>query len=206
LQTKLELVILITQLDWVWEVQAVGGGDDRVVESISRPFDWIRFMQTQHIPHSARPRAVTISVFILAASILLSGCGQDIPGLVPVSGKLTYDGGKWPKKGEIIFSPVQKVGSHPLLPAMGHIEEDGTFIVLSSESKGMVPGEYNAAIRCMLDAPAEHDARRNASPEEGRGGKSAIPDRYASPTTSGLTVSVPEGSAPIYLKWDIQSN
>jgi hypothetical protein len=137
-----------------------------------------------------------LAILALLGCLALGGCNRGgIPGLVSVRGKLTYAGGAWPNKGEIIFSQTNKVGTGPVLPAMAHINDDGTFEVQTSDAMGMMPGEYAAIIRCWLDAPGEG----------GRKGKSAIPQRFGSPQTSGLTVTVPENSGPITLTWDIPS-
>jgi hypothetical protein len=135
-----------------------------------------------------------IALVILLGCFAWSGCNRGIPGLVKVTGKLTYDGGPWSKKGQVLFSPVKAAGDRPLLPAMAHLNEDGTFTVRSSTSNGMMPGEYNAVIRCWLVAPDDRHA-----------GKSAVPQRYGSPLTSELKVTVPEGSKPIFVNWDIKS-
>jgi hypothetical protein len=136
-----------------------------------------------------------LAILALSGCIALGGCHSGgIPGLVSVRGKLTYAGGAWPRKGEILFSQTNKVGTGPVLPAMAHINDDGTFVVQTFDAMGMTPGEYTAIIRCWLDAPGE-----------GRKGKSAIPQRFGSPQTSGLNVTVPENSGPINLDWDIPS-
>ena len=112
-------------------------------------------------------RHITATLAILAflGGVTLSGCNRGISGLVPVSGKLTYNGGPWPKKGSINFGPVPVEGKK-LLPAMAHIEEDGSFVVKSADSLGMRPGEYLVTIRCWLEGPGDE-----------RKGKSALPER-----------------------------
>jgi hypothetical protein len=57
-----------------------------------------------------------------------------------------------------------------------------------------VSADYNIDIFCMREAGDEHHA-----------GKSAIPERYKSPLTSGLKVTVVEGSQPVLLNVDIKS-
>jgi hypothetical protein len=143
-----------------------------------------------------------LAISALLGVIVVSGCSRGIPGLVPVSGKLTSDGGPWPKRGSahsawsITFSCTKKVGDHPTLPAEAHLNEDGSFVVQSSSSMGMVPGEYVASIRCWLEDPAEDGTNK---------GKSAVAEQYRRTQTSPLKVSVPEGSGPIVLDWDIPS-
>jgi hypothetical protein len=145
-------------------------------------------------PAVGRHVTTTLAIFVLVGGVAVSGCNRGIPGLVPVSGKLTYKGGPWPRKGSINFSPVLTEGKK-LLPAMAHVEEDGSFVVKSADTPGMRPGEYLVTIRCWLEAP-----------DESKSGKSAIPDKYSSPQTSGLKLTVPEGSGPIVQNWDITAD
>jgi hypothetical protein len=141
-----------------------------------------------------RCAATALTIVALACFAGVSGCNRGPAGLVPVSGKLTLDGGAWPKAGQINFSPVKAEKGHPILPAMARINEDGTFEIKTEAAPGLVPGQYNAAILCWLE-----------SPDDRGGGKSAVADLYRSPLTSGLKVDVPEGSPPIKLNWDIKS-
>ena len=141
-----------------------------------------------------RKSAVSLAVLLLLTCVGLGGCNNGPAGLVPVSGKLTLDGKAWPKFGQINFSPVKPIEGHPVLPAMARVNDDGTFAILTPSAPGLVPGEYNVAITCMKEAADERHA-----------GKSAIPDRYGSPRTSGLKVSIAEGSKPVVLNLDLQS-
>jgi hypothetical protein len=143
-----------------------------------------------------------LAISALVGVIVVSGCNHGITGLVPVSGKLTSDGGPWPKKvsghsaWSITFSCTKKAGDHPTLPAEAHLNEDGSFVVQTSSSMGMAPGEYVASIRCWVEDPSEDGTNK---------GKNAVAERYRRPQTSPLKVSVPEGSEPIVLNWDIPS-
>ena len=134
------------------------------------------------------------AILPLLAAAGLGGCNRGPAGLVPVSGKLTLDGGPWPKQGVISFAPLNPAPGHPVLPGVAKIEPDGSFAIKTEVAPGLVPGEYLVAVQCWLDAP-----------DEKREGKSAIAERYRNPQTSELKVSVPEGSGPIKLSWDIKS-
>ena len=134
------------------------------------------------------------AILALVACAGLSGCNRSPAGIVPVSGKLTLDSSPWPKQGQISFASVKPAPGHPVLPAVAKIDPDGSFAIKTTAAPGLVPGEYNVAIQCWQEAPDEKHA-----------GKSAIADRYRRPQTSKLTVTVPEGSPPIYLNWDIKS-
>jgi hypothetical protein len=127
----------------------------------------------------------------------LSGCNNQPAGIVSVGGKLTLDGKPWPKNGAITFSCLKPLPGHPNLPATARINEDGSFTVKTSIAPGLVPGEYGAAILCWDEAPTEK-----------KEGRSLVAARYRSAATSGLKVTVDEGSKPIFLsgnEWDIKS-
>jgi hypothetical protein len=135
-----------------------------------------------------------IATLSLLGGVGLTGCNHGPAGLVPVSGKLTLDGGAWPKRGRISFSPVKPTPGHPVLPAMAPVNDDGSFTIKTPDAPGLVPGEYNVAIICNKETgDGKHE------------GRSAIPDRYCHPQTSGLKATVPEGSGPIVLKFDLTS-
>jgi hypothetical protein len=154
-------------------------------------------------PAAANRGAKTVlAIFAVAGFLVVGGCNHGISGLVLVSGKLTSDGGPWPKRGSahsswsITFSCTKKEGSHPTLPAEAHIDEDGSFVVQTSDSKGMMPGEYVASIRCWIDDPSEDRSNK---------GKCAVAELYRRSQTSPLKVTIPEGSGPVVLNWDIPS-
>lgn len=151
-------------------------------------------MQAEVQSDIARRTAAAALVLALVGSLALTGCDRTFKGLVPMSGKLTRDGGKWPKKGTLFFGPLKSANNRPALPATAVINDDGTFEAQCSDSKGLMPGEYGVAIRCWLESPDEH-----------RQGKSAVADKYGSAATSGLKVTVPEGGPAVVVNWDISS-
>lgn len=121
-----------------------------------------------------------------------SGGCKGSKGMVPVSGKLTYQGGAWSCPGQVIFSPLGggAGGSHQ--PAMAVIAADGSFKAKTLTADGIAPGEYGIALRCLAKPGTTHDEAQ-----------SALPARYGTASTSGLKLSVPEGSAPIYVEWNV---
>jgi len=139
--------------------------------------------------------AIANTAFLaLLICVAMTGCNRGPAGLVAVSGKLTLDGGPWPRQGQINFSPVKAAAGHPILAGMARVNADGSFSIQTPSSPGLLPGEYEVAITCWLNAPDDRHA-----------GKSAVAERFNHPQTSGLKVTVPEGSAPIQLSWDIAS-
>ena len=136
---------------------------------------------------------------ILLACLGLNGCNNSRPaGVVPVSGKLTLDGGAWPRHGQITFSPLKPAAGYPTLPASARINDDGSFAITTEIAPGLVPGEYGVAVTCLAESSEQWHDEQHAS-------KSAIAARYRSVMTSGLKVTVAEGAKPIFLTWDIKS-
>ncbi|WP_406695225.1 hypothetical protein V5E97_29735 [Singulisphaera sp. Ch08] len=126
-----------------------------------------------------------------AALVLLGsavGCGSSEPGLVPVRGKVTLNGGPWPKEGTINFAPAGAVeGADPAKsrPGSAKFAADGDFVAGSfEEGDGLFPGVYNIALDCLESPP---QMTNTGSVIEG---KNAAPKAYRNPTTSGLTLTV----------------
>ncbi len=93
---------------------------------------------------------------VLALTGLLSGCcgSSDRPPTVPVSGKITFDGGPCPKAGAIAFSPIEVADGMPRRPGSGNFDTDGVFEVTSWEKgDGLVPGRYTMRIACWKRPP-----------------------------------------------------
>jgi hypothetical protein len=83
---------------------------------------------------------------VLALTVLLAGCGTNIPTTYPVTGKVVYKKGKPVTYGRVEFQSK----SHPELRATGRIQPDGTFALtttLGGESAaGAVAGEHKVLI------------------------------------------------------------
>ncbi len=122
--------------------------------------------------------------WMISTSLFLSlfaGCGDAVPKTIPVTGLVTIDGSPL-QQGTVIFMPVESSDDGPSRIATGVVQSDGTFSLSTfANGDGAIIGEYQVAI----------DARGPISTENfGEEAASAVPSRYASPATSGLTVSV----------------
>jgi hypothetical protein len=108
---------------------------------------------------------------IIAAALLIVGCGGSEPRLVPVAGKVMIDG-KPLAYGTITVVPTNG------RPAYGQIGEDGSFsLTTRSLNDGCIAGEHKLEItaRRIISAGAQ---------------EWLAPKRYASAETSGLTLIV----------------
>lgn len=133
---------------------------------------------------------------------LLGGCGTaSESGLVPVSGRITLNGGPWPRPGKITFVPKGGDGSK-LRPASADFDTNGDFTVSSFDgNKGLYPGDYWISVECWEELPGM--ANPNAvKGEEGKKslvmspGKSAVPKIYQSHETSKLSLKVESSGSP----------
>lgn len=94
-----------------------------------------------------------LQVVTMLVCLLVAGCGGGSP-LVPVSGTVTFDGGTCPAPGNVIFKPVDVVGSAPSRPGRASFGSDGTFVVTSfQEGDGLLPGTYMAEVSCDRGVP-----------------------------------------------------
>ncbi len=119
----------------------------------------------------------TLSVLLAA---MLAGCGGSDQGLVPVSGKVTFDEGPVPAAGRLLFVPAE--GAQGLRPAFASFDTSGSFTVQSFRpGDGLESGDYRVGVTCWKVQPTMGGPR----------GVSYLPKKYKNPTTSGLQLTVP---------------
>lgn len=144
---------------------------------------------------------------VAALSVVSSGCfsGDDqwtknLPDTVEASGVVRHNG-KPVEGASVVFAPIEP-GEHA---ARGRTDENGKFSMQAFPSKeGAVPGKYNVAVSKTIEttmtyeipAEASEDAEHAEEATEGRteegvGWKNILPQRYASPLSSGLEMEVP---------------
>lgn len=142
-------------------------------------------------------RQIGWSVPMMALLAMAFGCNGS--AMVPVSGKVTFEGAPVPQ-GTITFFP--QAGGRP---ATGQIQSDGSYVLSSLEpGDGVPPGDYAVAIEARR---VHGGAPVPASLEEeiagvGAGGAPAriewlVPIEYSSAQSSGLTATVTPGESQI---------
>jgi hypothetical protein len=128
------------------------------------------------------------------------GCGRSEPGLVPVRGKVTLDGGTWPRQGFLTFTPEDGRPGAPNRPGSARFDSDGSFAVTSFEERdGLFPGTYHVSVECWETEPS---MASNGMPIEG---KSVVPKKYQSGLSSGLTLSVKPEARVIDATFDVRT-
>lgn len=92
----------------------------------------------------------------------LTGCGpSDARGLVPVSGRITLNGGGWPKPGNLTFLPVSEpalndssAGPIPTRVGFAEFDREGAFVAQSRRpGDGLMPGRYRVGVSCWDEEP-----------------------------------------------------
>ena len=139
---------------------------------------------------------------VLLSVVALVGCKSDRPLIVPVSGVVTIEG-KPLANAAIAFMPV---GGGRF--GYGATDEDGQFkIGTFTDSDGAIVGEHRISITLQdIISPAAMGRTPEEEEEMDRRGeslwvfKSRIPEKYASPETSGISVNVEKGMPPVTIQ------
>jgi hypothetical protein len=131
----------------------------------------------------------TLGLLALLSVVLVGGCGPKAPATLPVSGVVTLDG-QPVEKAAVMFQPTEGRG------ALGQTDAQGRFLLST------VPGNQRVTVtRVEYQGLSSGDDK--LTPDPGAGGiqqKWIVPKRYSLPDTSGLSVDVKPGMAPVELK------
>jgi hypothetical protein len=111
-----------------------------------------------------------------------------------VSGNVSLDGGEI-GPGIIVFAPVDN-GT----PAIGPIEDDGSYSMSTSHEVGLSAGKYKVGIS-IRELPTNVQRGDRLPP-----GKLLIPQKYEDSATSGLEYDVAPGSNTIDIELKSQSS
>ncbi len=123
-----------------------------------------------------------------------AGCGgTSVTGLVPAKGRVTLDGGPWPREGTVSLMPVSARGGE-FRPVAAKFDTQGNFSASAFDgAPGVYPGTYKLGVEC-LDGEPGMDAQGKPT------GKNIVPAKYQSASTSGFSFEVkPEGTVdPVF--------
>jgi hypothetical protein len=127
--------------------------------------------------------AVTIRTPVVVgwwlASVLVVGCHSGTDTLTPVKGKVTYKGNLL-TSGTVAFIPDGNRGTQGKM-AVGEIQPDGTFVLKTGDSVGVVPGHHRVTIACL---------RLPAASLTSAAAGFRLPAKYGDPQQSGLVGEV----------------
>jgi hypothetical protein len=131
----------------------------------------------------------------------VAGCGSGRPETAKVSGTVTLDGK--PVEGAIVAFFHPEAGQ----PARGVTDGSGNFTLTTfAAGDGAMLGQHKVSV-----TKVEESADPGAKTEDGQetpsssenfteSAKHLLPIQYSSPSTSGLTVEVTKGMAPVTLE------
>jgi hypothetical protein len=120
-----------------------------------------------------------IKLLLLVSAV---GCGSAAQPLVPVSGKVVYQG-MTISAGTIVFTPDSKKGTNGPI-AMGEIRVDGTYSLKTGKSFGAAAGWYRVTVAALGPGePAPPGQRYHIPP-------SLLPEKYRDPDLSQLACQV----------------
>lgn len=137
------------------------------------------------------------SLIILLAFTTMGGCGKSslLDGVVPVSGKVTYQG--QPVDGAIVtFIPLGTQRA-----ATGRTDASGLYRLSTLEADdGAMPGDYQVTI-AKTEVSGTRDSEEDAPPPVINSGlppiytKELVPVKYKNAQLSGLTAQVSDSGA-----------
>ena len=134
-----------------------------------------------------------VMLLALAGLCAAAGCSRRLP-TAAVQGKVLYQGQPL-RFGSVLFQSA----AGP--PATGIIQPDGTFQLSTyGKNDGAVIGKHQVQITCYESQDPQ--ARPAASEGESGRGRSLIPEKYSSYTTSGIQVEVTARNEPF--EWDLK--
>jgi hypothetical protein len=120
----------------------------------------------------------------VAAMFIMSvgGCGGNTEGRVTTSGTVTLDGTPIPDGNVVFYKDGGSAG-------VGTIKDGGFTVSETAGSSGIQPGSYQVAIDSWEVEPNSVNDAGEIVAE----GKSRIPEKYNSASTSGLTAEITDG-------------
>jgi|SRR6516164_4417918 hypothetical protein len=128
-----------------------------------------------------RPIVVRIGFAGILGVLVTAGCDSGAGTLAPVHGKVIYHGSPL-YTGTIVFTPDGLRGTTGAL-ARADIRQDGTYDLMTGESRGAASGWYRVTIMAIAP-PATGDPGSFAVPH------SLLPEKYRDPELSGLSCQI----------------
>ena len=122
-------------------------------------------------------------MYVVVAMLTLLGCGKSGPKALPVAGKVAFQG-KPVSAASIRFSNPQAG-----VDLLAKLDADGKYTVATATGPGLPEGIYQVAI--MPDVKGAPVGTFGTPPIINR---PDIPEKYRSPATSGLTITVKPGA------------
>jgi hypothetical protein len=115
--------------------------------------------------------------------ILLIGCGDSGPSLIPVAGRVTIDG-KPATEGGVVFRSV----SNEMVQLIGSIQPDGMYSIMHNRNLGAPAGEYRVAV-LVTETQMTADGKPTGLP------RTLSNRKFSDPKSTPLKIEVKENAA-----------
>jgi hypothetical protein len=127
-----------------------------------------------------------IGLAVLTSVCLLPGCGESLPPLYPVSGKITLDSKPF-TQGEVSFHPDGIKLPNGILIG-GKIDANGQYTIRTAGKEGAPAGDYKVTILYLPKDP----------PATGKKTLPSVPfnSKFADPKKTPLKIKVSETPSP----------
>jgi hypothetical protein len=104
---------------------------------------------------STLKKLVRLFLAVVPVTLTASGCDSG-PLLVPLHGKVTFNGGPPPAAGVVSFAPLTVTEGLPRRPGRATFDTDGEFQASSFQpGDGLIPGRYGVTIICQKPASSD---------------------------------------------------
>jgi hypothetical protein len=120
----------------------------------------------------------------IAVTVLLVGCGDSGPVIVPVSGRVTLNG-KGLANASVTFQPIDAKDNAPGSGAFTDVDGRYTLKIIGKETEGAVVGKHKVRINMVPQATDPSDDRPQRS-------NKSLPPKYSG-TNTELEIDVPAG-------------
>jgi hypothetical protein len=142
-----------------------------------------------------RYRRAISRCLVAAATMTVVGCtGRSSEQLVPVMGKITFNGAPLPA-GKVIFHPDAGKGNTSQQEPRGTIGADGTYYLKTGNRRGASRGWYKVTVFAL----------KPVGPQEGmKPPEWLAPERYSDPARSELNVEIVDNAPARAYDFDLK--
>lgn len=140
---------------------------------------------------SRSARLVRHALVTFGVATILSGCTTDGLDLARVQGKVTHEG-KALTHGQVVFTPVGETRGPQ---AIGQIQEDGTFEMMTNDRKGASVGKHKVTVHCRAKLTEAQEKTLEVP-------RSLIPEKFGKDDETPFRFEVKRGAndCPLELK------
>jgi len=143
-------------------------------------------------------RSAALAGFLICLFAVV-GCSDSKAGkLVPVSGKVTTDGGQPLTVGTVTFLPDESKGNTSKFSPSGMVDSSGSYKLTTDNREGAPPGWYKVGVAAQgmsAGGMPGGDPGVVSDPTKTLAKGSPVNAKYQNPTTSGISIEVVESPA-----------